>query len=222
LADPPVAYYRLGEASGYIIAVDLSAITCDEVSERTSGWKALKWDAPFTIEAWLQLIDDYHVGRIFDKVEPGAGYAYEVGSSLSTARPSGSTGFAVLTPLSDDFSQARGVLGKVAVPNFAPRSPRKRARYRDGTVFETGALTSFIGLVLILFGGVSRGWRGPLSFRGSNAGLSRTSILQVGVVKLRKRSEAELNSFSARYATIEVRAEPAIAGYVVPVVFLRP
>jgi hypothetical protein len=222
LADPPVAYFRLGEEPGCIIAVDLSEIARDEVSERTSGWKVLKWDAPFSIEAWSQLIDDYHASKIFDKVKPGTGSGYRVGSSPPTAGLSDATGFAVLTPFRDYLSQARGVLGKVSIPNFAPGPAREKAGYSVATVYETGALTSLIGLVLILFGSISGGWRGPLNFRGSDAGLSRPGILQVGVVKLRKRSEPELNSFSARYATIEVRGEAPLAACGVPVVLLRP
>ena len=212
LADPPVAYFRLGEAPGYTIAVDLSANARDVAPEGTSGLKVLEWDVPFTIEAWVQLIDHYHFSKIFEKVETGGGYGYGVGISLSAERLSAATDFAVLTPLTDNLSEARGVLGYAVIPYFAPRSARKKSKYRDPTVFETSAMTSCIGLVLILFAIVSRRWRGPLNFRGGGAGLSRPSVLKVGVLNFRKRSEPELNSFSACYATIEVRAtRPRVA-----------
>jgi hypothetical protein len=215
LADPPVAYYRLGEAPGYTVAVDSAANAHDGVPEGTSRLSVLKWSVPFTIEAWVQLIDDYHV-------ETGTGSGYGLDISLSEGWLSGSINFAVLTPLHDDFSEARDVLGKVAIPNYELAPARVETPYEVETMFETSALTSLLGLALIMFGMGRRGWRSPLKFRGSDAGLSRARIFQVGGVKLRKRSENELNSFSARYATVAVQAEGPLADCGVAVAFRRP
>ena len=183
LADPPVAYYRLGEAPGSTSAVDSSAN-----------------------------IDDYQVdSRIFGKAETGTGNGYGLDITLSEARLSGSTDFSALTPLNDDLFEARGVLGEVAIHNFALAPVPVESRYQVETVFKTSVLTS-LGLVLILFGLVPRGGPRHLESRVRDAELSHGRILQVGMVKLRRRSETELNSFSARYATIEVRAAAPFTG----------
>jgi hypothetical protein len=194
LADPPVAYFRLGEAPGYIIAVDSAANAPAGVPEGTSRLRILTWDVPFTIEAWVELIDDY-------QVETGTGSGYGLDISDSTI-------FDVLTPLNDDSSEAWGALGKAIIPNYALAPARVEGPYAVEAVFETSVLTSLLGLVLILFG---LGWRGPLKFRGSNAGLSHGRIFQGAGLKLRQRSESELNSFSARYATIEVQAVASVS-----------
>jgi hypothetical protein len=186
LADRPVAYYRLGEAPGCMVAVDLSANAHDGVPEGTSRLTVLEWDVPFAIEAWVQLIDDYHW-------ETGADNSYGLG---------------IFTLWNDDLSEAQGVPGDAAMPTHELSPARAEASHEVEKVFETGALTSALGLALILFGLSPRRWRSPLRFRGSDAGLSRGSIFQVGRGNLRKRSESELNSFSARYATI---AAPAVA-----------
>ena len=145
LADPPVAYYRLGEAPGYIIAVDSAANAHAGVPEGTSRLRVLTWDVPFTIEAWVQLIDDY-------QVETGTGSGYGLDISPWEGWLSGSTIFAVLTPLNEDSSEARGVLGEVVIPNYALAPARVEAPYAVEAVFETSALTSLLGLALILFG----------------------------------------------------------------------
>ena len=195
LADRPVAYYRLGEAPGCIVAVDLSANAHDGVPEGTSRLKVLEWDVPFAIEAWIQLIDDYHWVQLIDDyhLETGADNSYGLG---------------ILTLWNDDLSEAQGVPGDAAMPPHELSPARAGTSHEVEKVFETGALTSALGLALILFGLSPRRWRSPLRFRGSDRGLSRGSIFQVGRGKLRKRSESELNSFSARYATI---AAPAVA-----------
>lgn len=198
LADPPVAYYRLGEAPGYTIAVDSAAHAHAGVPEGTSRLRVLTWDVPFTIEAWVELIDDY-------QVETGTGSGYELDIPPGEGWLSDSTILAVLTPLNEDSSEARSVLGEVVIPNYAPAPARVEAPYATEAVFETSAFTSLLGLALILFGLGPRGWRGPLKFRGSDAGLSHARIFQGAGLKLRRRSESELNSFSASYATIEVQ-----------------
>jgi len=212
LADPPVAYYRFGDAPGSTIAVDSSSNAHDGVYRGSSKWRVLKWNAPFTIEAWVQLIGDYQVdSKIFGKAETGTGNGYGLDISRSEARLSGSANFSALTPLNEDLFEARGVLGEVAIHNFALAPAPGESWYQVETVVRTGVLTS-LGLALILLGLVPRERRSRLKFRGRDAELSRGRILQVGIVKLRKRSEAELNSFSARYATIEVRAEAPLTG----------
>jgi hypothetical protein len=213
LADPPVAYYRLGEAPGSTSAVDSSANAHDGIYRGTSTWRVLKWNAPFTIEAWVQVIDDYQVNsRILGEAETGTGSGYGLDVSLSEASLSGSTNASVLTPSNDSLAEARGVLDEVATHNYAPTPARVEAQYEVETVFETSAATSLLGLTLILFGLGSRGWRRPLKFRGNRRGLSRARIFQAGAMQLRERSETELNSFSACYATIEVRAKAPLAG----------
>ena len=204
LADPPVAYYRLGEAPGYIIAVDSAANAHAGVPEGTSRLRVLTWDVPFTIEAWVQLLDDY-------QVETGTSSGYGRDISHWEGWLSGSTIFAVLPPLNEDSSEARGVLGEVVIPNYALAPARVEAPHAVETVFETSALTSLLGLALILFGLGPRGWRAPLKFRGSDAGLSRARIFRGAGRNLRKRSESELNSFSARYATIAVQAVASLS-----------
>ena len=190
LANRPVAYFRLGEGPGYIVAVDLSANAHDGVPEGTSRLKVLEWEVPFTIEAWVQLIDDYHV-------ETGA---------------DNSDGLGILTLWNDDLSEARDVPGDAAIPTHELSPARAEASDEVEKVFETSALTSALGLALIVIGLGPRAWRGPLEFRGGDAGLSRGTIFQVGRGKLRKRSEAELNSFSARYATIAVPVVASLSG----------
>ena len=215
LSDPPVAYCRLGEAPGSTIAVDSSADAHNGVFKGTSTWRALIWNAPFAIEVWVQVIDDYRVNRrIPGEAETGAG-------SGSEASLSGSTDFPILTPRNDDLPEARGVLDEVA-HKYALAPAGVGAQREVETVFETSAVTSLLGLILILFGLSSLGWRGSLKFRGYGVGLSRARILQVGVMKLRQRSETELNSFSACYATIGMRPKASLAGGGVPVAFRRP
>jgi len=213
LADPPVAYYRLGEAPESTIAVDSSANAHSGVYKGTSIWRVLKWNAPFTIEAWVQLIDDYKIdSRIFGQAATVTGDSYGLDSSLWEASLTSSTDLFVLTPFNDDLSEASGSLGKVIVQNYTLAPAPVESPYKVETVFGTSAVTSLLGLALVLFGLAPRGWRSPLKFRGTDRGLSRAGIFQVGVVKLRKRSEAELNSFSARYATIAVPAQAPLAG----------
>jgi hypothetical protein len=201
LADRPVAYYRLGEAPGYIIAVDSAANAPAGVPEGTSRLRVLTWDVPFTIEAWVQLINDY-------QVEAGTGSGDRLDIPPWEGWLSGSTILAVSTPLNEDFSEARGAPGEAIIPNYALAPAGVEGPYAVEAVVETSALTSLLGLVLILFG---LGWRGPLKFRGSNAGLSHARVFQGAGLKLRKRSESELNSFSARYATIEVQAVASLS-----------
>ncbi|MGA2772137.1 MAG: hypothetical protein ABSG26_15085 [Bryobacteraceae bacterium] len=176
LADPPMAYYLLGEAPDSPMAIDSSTNARDPVYEEISTLRVPKLNAPFTIEAWLQLTDDY-----------------------------------------DDSSEARGVLGGGAIQNYWPRPAQIGSPYQVETRLETLTL---LGLALILFGLIPRGWRDSLKFRGGDAGLSHARIFQVGGVKLRRRSEAELNSFSACYATIAVQETPP-AGCGVRVAFRR-
>jgi hypothetical protein len=212
LADPPVAYCRLGEAPGYGIAVDSSADAHDGVFKGTSTWRVLKWNAPFAIEVWVQVIDDYRVNsRIPGGAETGAGSGYGLDIALSEASLSGSTNSLVLAPRNYDLPEARGVLDEVA-HKYALAPAGVEAQCEVETAFETSVATSLLGLTLIMLGLTSRGWRGRLKFRGYGVGLSRARILQVGVMKLRQRSETELNSFSACYATIEVRAEAPLTG----------
>jgi hypothetical protein len=201
LAGPPVAYCRLGEAPGYIIAVDSAANAHAGVPEGTSRLRVLTWDVPFTIEAWVELIDDY-------QVETGTGSGYGLDIPPGEGGLPDSTILAVLTPLNEDSFEARGVLGEGVIPNYTLAPARVEAPYAIEAVFETSALTSLLGLVLILFG---LGWRGPLKFRGRDAVLSHARIFPGAGLKLRKRSESELNSFSARYATIEVQAVASLA-----------
>lgn len=222
LADPPVAYCRLGEAPGSSIAVDSSADAHDGVFKGTSTWRVLIWNAPFAIEVWVQVLDDYRVNsRIPGEAETGAANGYGLDIALSEASLSGSTNFLVLAPRNDDLPEARGVLDEVA-HKYALAPAGVEAQREVETAFETCAATSLLGLILILFGLASGGWRGRLKFRGYGVGLSRARILQVGVMKLRQRSETELNSFSACYATIEVRPKAPLAGGGVPVAFRRP
>jgi hypothetical protein len=206
MAGPPVAYYQLGEAPGCTIAVDLSANAHDGVFKGTSTWRVLEWNAPFTIEAWVQVMDDYQVNsKIPGGAETGAGSAYVLDEPSSEASLSGST---------NDLAEAWGVLDRVATHNHAltlTLAPVE-AEYGVETVFETSAWTLLLGLTLILFGLRARGWRGPLKFRGCGSGLSRAGIFEVGAIKHRQRSETELNSFSACYATIQVRAKAPLAG----------
>ena len=223
LAGPPVAYYRLGEAPGSIIAVDLSGNARNGVYKGTPTWRVLDWNAAFTIEAWVQLIDDYQIDSgTFGTAGTGAGNAYGLDLSLSGAGLAGSADFSVLTMLNDGLIEAPGVLGEVAIPDYSLAPAPVESPHPVGTLFETSALTSVLGLALILFGLVPEGWRTPLRFRGAAAGLSRASIFEVGAVSLRRRSESELNSFSARYATIEAQPEAPLAGCGVPVAFPRP
>ena len=206
LADPPVAYYRLGEAPGSTIAVDSLQSAHSRAYKGASVWRVMKWNAPFAIEAWIQLIDDYQVdSRIPGDAKPGGGDGYRLDVSLTQ----------VNTPFNDDLFDAWGVLGVVVIHNDELWLEPGESRYRAAAVLETSALTSLIGLALILFGLAPRGWRGPLRYRGSDSGLSHTSILLFAEGKFRKRLEPELNSFSACYATIEVPAVSPLAGCVV-------
>jgi hypothetical protein len=241
LADPPVAYYRLGEAPGCAIAVDSSISAYDGVYRGTSKWTVRKLDTPFTIEAWIQLIDDFQAnGRILDKVEPGAGDSYGLDVSASEAKLSGSTyifgtsdgpghGFPYLDEVletygayassssyaraartggaSKDSFETRGMLREMANHRYAGMPADAKPHYPAGTPFE---ILTLLGLGLILLGLIPRRFCTPLKFCGVDAGLSRARISRAGGVKLRKRSEAELNSFSACYATIAVQKKPPL------------
>jgi hypothetical protein len=162
----------------------------------------MKWDAPFTIEAWVQLIDGYQRNRkILGEAKTDTGAVSRLDFALAEADAT-----------NDGLSAARGVLGGATIYNY-PLTPRlAQSRHEVETVFRTSMLTTLLGLALILFGLVPAGFRRPLKFHGSDAALSRAGIFQVGVVNLRRRSESELNSFSARYATVEVRAGAPLAG----------
>jgi hypothetical protein len=177
LNDPPLAYYLLGEAPGSPLAIDSSASAPDEVDEETSTLGVAEWNAPFTIEAWVQPLDDY------------AG-----------------------------LSGARGVLGDAADYNSVLRPAQIGSRYQVEAPFETLTL---LGLALILFGSIPRRRRKLLKFRGSDAWLSRARIFRVGGVRLRRRSEPELNSFSACYATTSAPEQAPLAGRRFSAVFRR-
>ena len=202
LADAPVAYYRLGETPGSTIAVDSLEGAPNRAYKGTSVWRVMDWNAPFTIEAWVQLIDDYQINsKILGEAKSDTGAGYGLDFALSEADPT-----------NDGLFVARGVLRGATIYNY-PLTPRLvESRHQVETAFRTGMLTTFLGLALILFGLVPVVFRRALKFRGSDAGLSRAGIFQVGVVNLRRRSESELNSFSARYATVEVRAGAPLAG----------
>ncbi|MGA9627385.1 MAG: hypothetical protein WBQ65_23130 [Bryobacteraceae bacterium] len=241
LADPPVAYYRLGEAAACAIAVDSSIRAYDGVYRGTSRWRVQKLNAPFTIEAWIQLIDDFQAnGRILDKVEPGAGDSYGMDISASEAKLSDSTymvgasgglghGFLFMDEVletsgayassssyaraartgaaSRDSFETRDVLGGMAIHHYARMPAHAESHYGAKTPF---VMLTALGLGLILFGLIPRGCGNPLKFFGVDAGLSRARISHAGGVSLRKRSEAELNSFSACYATIAVQKKPPL------------
>jgi hypothetical protein len=162
----------------------------------------MDWNAPFTIEAWVQLIDDYQINsKILGEAKTDTGAGYGLDFALPEADPTNDGSFV-----------ARVVLGGATIYNY-PLTPRLvQSRHRVETAFGTSVLTTLLGLALVLFGLVPVGFRRPLKFRGSDAGLSHARIFQVGMVNLRKRSETELNSFSARYATIEMRAGAPAAG----------
>jgi hypothetical protein len=202
LADAPVAYYRLGEAPGSTIAVDSLEGADNRAYKGTSVWTVMKWNAPFTIEAWVQLIDGYQRNRkILGEAKTDTGAVSRLDFALAEADAT-----------NDGLSVARGVLGGATIYNY-PLTPRLvQSRHEVETVFRTSMLTTLLGVALILFGLVPAGFRRPLKFHGSDAALSRAGIFQVGVVNLRRRSESELNSFSARYATVEVRAGAPLAG----------
>ena len=202
LADPPVAYYRVGEAPGSTIAVDSLQSAHSRAYKGASVWRVMRWNAPFTIEAWIQLIDDYQVdSRIPDDAEPGGGDGYGLDISLSQMN----------TPFNNDLLDTWGVPGVAVIHNDVLGLEPEKSRYQVEAVLETSALTSLVGLALILFGLAPRGWRGPLRYRGGDSGLSHASILSFAEGKFRRRSEPELNSFSARYATLEVGAGPPLA-----------
>jgi hypothetical protein len=206
LADPPVAYCRLGETPDSTITVDLLQSAHNRVYKGASMWRVMKWNAPFMIEAWVQLIDGYQVNsRILGEAGIGAGDGYGLDIQLSEMK----------TPPNDDLFVTQDRLAAVVMHDAAP-APAK-FRYEAEAVFETSACTSLVGLALILFGLVSRGWRRPLKYGGGNAGLSSACIFPAGAMKLQRRSERELNSFSARYATIEVRAVAPLSGSGLPV-----
>jgi len=185
LADPPVAYYRLGEAPGSTIAVDSSANAHNGAYNEASIWRVLKWDVPCRIEAWVQLIDDYQVNsRILGETKTDTGDGYWLDVPLSEA-----------SPLDHNLFEARGGLGEVDIHNYRLAPGPIESLDQVNTVFERSALTVLLGLALILAGLVPREWRSPLEFRGGDAVLSRARTVQVGEVKLRKRSEGEANSF---------------------------
>lgn len=214
LADRPVAYYRLGEAPGSAVAVDSSVNARDDAYERTPKWRILRWNTPFTIETWVQLVDDYQVNsRIFGQADPDTGAGFGLDIPLSEASLPGSTDFSLLTPLHDDIFVAPGVLDQATIHNYGLPPIRVKAhQYEIRSGLETSVLELFIGLVLILFGLVFRERPCHLESRARDGELSRGRTLQVGMVKLRKRSESELNSLSACYANIEVRAEAPLTG----------
>ena len=117
-------------------------------------------------------------------------------------------------------SGARAALGQVADYKYALRPAQAGSPNRAGTAIETSTLT-LLGLVLIMFGLAPRGWRTPLKFSGGDAGLSHARIFRIGGVSLRRRSESELNSFSACYATTTAPADVARAACAVPVALRR-
>jgi hypothetical protein len=210
LADPPVAYCRLGEAPESTITVDSLESAHNRVYKGASMWRVMKWNAPFMIEAWVQLIDGYQVNsRILGEAGIGAGDGYGLDIQLSEMK----------TPPNDDLFVTQDRLAVVVMHDAALAPAPVESRDEMEAVFETSALTSLVGLALILLGLVSRGWRSPLKYRGGNAGLSSACIFPAGAMKLQRRSERELNSFSARYATIEVRAAAPQSGGGLPVAF---
>jgi hypothetical protein len=111
------------------------------------------------------------------------------------------------------------VLREMAIHHYGRTPAHAESYYRVETPFE---ILTLLGLALILFGLIPRGCRTRLNFCGVDAALSRAGIFRVGGVKLRKRSEAELNSFSACYATMAVHKKAPRAECAVPVAFRRP
>jgi hypothetical protein len=241
LADPPVAYYRLGEAPGCAIAVDSSINAYDGVYRGTSRWIVKEVNIPLIIEAWIQLIGDFQVdGRILDKVEFGAGDSYGLDVSFSEAKLTASTYFVGASdgvgqgsPRIDDVFEtsggyassssyvravrtgsgskspfeSRGMLREMAIRQYVRMPAHAKSHNRADTPFVI--LTS-LGLGLILCGSISQWCGNAPNFCGADAGLSRASIWRAGGVEVRKRSEAELNSFSACCATIAVQKKPPL------------
>ena len=211
LADAPVAY-RFGEAPGCVIAVDASIDACDWVYRGTP-------------------VDDVQVDeRIFDQTELGAGDSGGLGQGfpfidevLGTSGAYASSSSYVRAARTGAGNQApfesRGMLREMAIHRYARMPAHAKSHYLAETPFE---ILTFLGLVLILCGFIPRWFGNAPKFCGFDAGLSHARIFRAGGVKLRKRSETELNSFSACYATIAVQKKPPLAQYVAPVAFRRP
>ena len=211
LADAPVAY-RFGEAPGCVIAVDASIDACDWVYRGTP-------------------VDDVQVDeRIFDQTELGAGDSYGSGQRfpfidevLETSGAYASSSSYVRAARTGAGNQApfesRGMLREMAIHRYARMPAHAKSHYLAETPFE---ILTFLGLGLILCGFIPRWFGKAPKFCGFEAGLSRARIFRAGGVKLRKRSETELNSFSACYATIAVQKKPPLSQYAAPVAFRRP
>jgi hypothetical protein len=99
------------------------------------------------------------------------------------------------------------MLRDMALHHYARMPAHAESHYGAKTPF---VMLTLLGLGLILFGLIPRGCGNVLKFCGVDAGLSRARISRAGGVSLRKRSEAELNSFSACYATIAVQKKPPL------------
>jgi hypothetical protein len=200
LADAPVAYYRFGETPGCVIAVDASINACDWVYRGTP-------------------IDDIEVDeRIFDQTELGAGDSYGLGQGfpfidevLGTSGAYASSSSYVRAARTGAGSKApfesRGMLREMAIHRYARMPAHAKSYYLAETPFE---ILTFFGLGLILCGFIPRWFGNAPKFCGFDAGLSHARIFPAGGVKLRKRSETELNSFSACYATIAVQKKPPL------------
>jgi hypothetical protein len=179
-------------------------------------------------------------GRILDKVEPGAGDSYRLDVSVLEAKPSGSTyivgasdglghGFPQIDEVletsgaytssssyaraartgaaSKDPFETRGVLRDMAIHHYARMPAHAESHYGAEAPF---VVLTLLGLGLILCGLIPRRCGSSVKFCGIDAVLSRARIFRAVGVKLRKRSEAELNSFSACYATIAVQEKPPL------------
>jgi len=106
--------------------------------------------------------------------------------------------------------ESRGMLREMAIHRYARMPAHAKSHYLAETPFE---ILTFLGLGLILCGFIPRWFGNAPKFCGFDAGLSHARIFRAGGVKLRKRSETELNSFSACYATIAVQKKPPLAQY---------
>ena len=199
----------LATGFGSTVAVDSPTKPHDRVLEGTSALRSPETNALFTFKAWVVLLDDFQADPCNACYIPGMSGEVPEAPGLYDSS------------LSGDFSEARRVLGKVAIYRYAGTPAQVAGRPQAGTGFETSTLT-LLGLVLMVVGLLPRSWHVPPKFRACDAVLSRARIFRLAAVKLRKRSEAELNSFSARYATIEVQEEDPLAGRQAPAAFPHP